>query len=88
MEFYFSGFRCDVHDDFWGYQGGKALGTRPSVYVDLEAHRRATPVLRELIFRGGVIITHVELEEQHVDFLTQPLSNAFFCYHRDFLMNI
>ena len=32
--------------------------------------------LRELVFKGGVVITHVESEEQHANFLTKPLNNT------------
>ena len=38
---------------------------------------------RVSIFRGEFIVTNVESEEQHADFLTKPLSNAACCYHRD-----
>ena len=57
--------------------------TSSSKHVDVQPH-----FLRELIFRGELIIAHVESEDQHADLLTKPPSYAAFCYHRDFLMNI
>lgn len=44
--------------------------------------------LRELALRRDFIISHVESEEQHADFLTHrsPMK-VFAMYHRDFLMN-
>ena len=45
--------------------------------------------LRERIFRGKFIITHVASGEQQADFLTKSLGTTctFFVYHREFLMN-
>ena len=59
--------------------------TSNSKHIDVRHH-----FLRELIFRGEITLTStlVESEEQHADFLTKPLSNVTFCYHREFLMNI
>ena len=39
-----------MHGSFRGQCGGKAAGTKPSVYVEFEAHRRATPLFE----RAGV----------------------------------
>ena len=69
-------------------EGARHLAQNPectsnSKHIDVRHH-----FLRELIFRGEFTTTHVETEEQHADFLTKPLSNAVFCYQRDFLMNI
>ena len=86
MQVYLSGF--DVHGGFGGQRGSKAPSTKPSVYVELEAHRRVTPCFERAIFLGEFIITLVESEEQYADFLTDLLSTAGFCYHRDFLMDM
>ena len=59
------------------------LGTSTWKHIDVRHH-----FLRELIFFGEFIVTHVESKDQHADFLTKSISNAAFCYHRDFLMNI
>ena len=70
---------------FEGNEGAKQPAQNPvctsnSKHIDV---RR-----RELVFRGKFIITHVESEEQHADFLKKTLTNAAFCYHRDVTMNI
>ena len=47
-----------------------------------------TTFLRELIYKGEFVITHVDSEQQRADFLTTPLNNTVSRYHRDFLMNV
>ena len=65
------------------YLAQNPVCTSNSKRIDVRHH-----FLRGLIFRGEFIITHVESQEQHANFLTKPLSKVDFYYHRDFLMNI
>ena len=59
----------------------KPACTSSSKHIDVRHH-----LFRVLIFRGEFIITRVESEEQHADFLTKPLSNEAFCYHPDLIL--
>ena len=54
VEFYFSGFRCDVHGGFEDNEGAKHLAQNPvctsnSKHIDVRHH-----FLRELVFQGGI----------------------------------
>ena len=73
---------------FEGNEGAKNLAQNPvctskSKHIDVRHH-----FLRELIFKGEFVVTHVESDDQHAGVLTKPLAYTAFCYPRDFLMNI
>ena len=44
-----------MHRRFREKWGGEEPGTKPSVHVELEAHRRATPFFAGTYFYGGVL---------------------------------
>ena len=54
-----------------------------SKHIDVRHH-----FLRELVERKELDIIHVASEYQHADFLTKPLLQADFEFHRDYVMNI
>ena len=87
--FIFPGFGTMCITVFEDNEGAKNLAqqnpvrTSNSKHIDVLHH-----FLRELIFKGEFVITHVESDDQHADVLTKPLDYTAFCYHRDFLMNI
>ena len=70
-------------------EGAKNLAHDPHVCTSNSKHIDVRHYfLRELIFKGELVITHVESDDQHANVLTKPLDDMTFCYHRDFLMNI
>ena len=84
----FSGFGTSCITVFEDNGGAKNLAQNPactsnSKHIDVPHY-----FLRDLIFKGEFVITHIESDDQHADFLTKPLDYTAFCYHRDFLMNI
>ena len=52
-------------------RGGEEPYTKPSVHVELEAHRRVTPFLRKLIFRGDIWL---------FECLTSATCRRYVCY--------
>lgn len=54
-----------------------------SKHIDVRHH-----FLRELVERKELDIIHVASEYQHADFLTKPLLQADFEFHRNYVMNI
>ena len=86
--FIFPGFGTSCITVFEDNEGAKNLAQNPvctsnSKHIDVRHH-----FLRELIFKGEFVITHVESDDQHADVLTKPLDYTAFCYQRDFFMNI
>ena len=85
--FIFPGFGTMCITVFEDNEGAKNLAqqnpvrTSNSKHIDVLHH-----FLRELIFKGEFVITHVESDDQHADVLTKPLHYTAFCYHRDFLV--
>ena len=84
----FPGFGTSCITVFEDNEGAKNLAQNPvctsnSKHTDVRHH-----FLRELIFKGEFVITHVESDDQHADTLTKPLDYMTSCYHRDLLMNI
>ena len=57
--------------------------TSNSKHMDVQHH-----FLRELVVKGGFVITHVESDYQHAEILTKPLDYTVLLYHRDCFMNI
>ena len=83
-EFYFPGFGTSYITVFEDNERAKNLAQTPvctsnSKHIDVRHH-----VLRELIFEGEFVITHVESDDQHADVLTRMLDYTAFCHHRDF----
>ena len=83
MEFYFPGFGATLMEVFEDNGGTRHLAQNPACTSNSKHIHVRHHLLRVPIFRGEFIVTNVESEEQHADFLTKPLSNAACCYHRD-----
>ena len=86
--FIFPGFGTSCITIFEDNEGAKNLAQSPVCtsnlkYIDVRHH-----FLRQLFFKGELVNTNVESDDQHADILTKPLDYTAFCYHRDFLMNI
>ncbi|CAB1106471.1 unnamed protein product [Ectocarpus sp. CCAP 1310/34] len=54
-----------------------------SKHIDVRHH-----IIRELVERKEISITHVPTQFQHADFLTKVISKESFALHRDFVMNL
>ena len=85
MEFCFFGVWYVVHYGFEDNEGAKNLAQNPVCTSNSEHINVRHHVLRELIFEGEFVISHVESDDQHADVLTKMLDYyTAFCYHRDF----
>ena len=56
--------------------------TSNSKHIDIRHH-----FMRELVFGGEIVVSHVSSELQHADVLTKPLTRELFVFHRNFMMN-
>ena len=86
--FIFPGFGTSCITVFEDNEGAKNLAQNPgcasnSKHIDVRHH-----CLRELIFKGEFVVTHVESDDQHADVLTKPIDYTALRYHREFMMSI
>ena len=82
--FVFLGFGTSCITVLEDNEGAKNLAQNPvctsnSKHINVRHH-----VLRELIFEGEFVTSHVESDDQHTDVSTKMLDYTAFCYHRDF----
>ena len=82
----FPGFGETCITVFEDNEGARHLAQKPTVYVELKTHRRATPFFAGAYFQGKV--WYYPCRVGGAAFLTKPLNNAAFQYHRGFLTNI
>ena len=67
-------------------EGAKNLALNPACTSNSKHMRHH--FWRQHIFKGEFVVTHIESNDQHADFLTKPLDYTAFCYHQDSLMHI